>query len=229
MRPDTPERRLDSNHKQGNGLATGTPFASKVTVPRYQPSPVEASMRALRLALPAAFAVLLPAFADIADAQSRVVIESGRNSDVYSRRPDRRVAPRPRVIVVERVVVERRGRARGHTWFRRNGYRPVTVYYADGRYYDRWDNRWNSRRHGRSAMREVVVYYRNGRYYRDWDNRDGRYDGRYDRDGDRYERRNDDRYDRYDRYEDRDRAEYDRWRKERVDNDEGGDKDYWED
>ena len=187
-------------------------------------------MRALRLALPAALAVLLPASASVADAQTRVVIESGRNSDVY-RRPERRVVPRPRVIVVERVVVERRGKARGHTWFRRNGYRPITVYYADGRYYDRWDNRWNSRRYGRTAVREVVVYYRNGRYYRDWDSRDGRYDGRYDGRDDRYDRRDDSRYDRdrYDRYEDRDRADYDRWRKERVNEDDGGDKDYWED
>ena len=132
------------------------------------------------------------------------------------------------VIVVERVVLERRGKSRGQGWFRRHGYRPVTVYYADGRYYDRWDRRWDSRRYGRYSVREVVVYYRNGRYYRDWDDRDGRYYGRHDRDG-RYDR--DDRYDRdrnYDRYEDRDRDDYDRWRRERVKGDEGGEKDYWE-
>lgn len=159
-------------------------------------------MRALRLAFPAALMALAPVVSTEAAAQTRVVIESGRPSPVYSRRPVRRVAPRPRIIVVERVVLERHGRGRGHTWFRRHGYRPVTLYYVNGRYLDR--------RVDRRGVREVVVYERNGRYYRDWDDRDR--DGR--------------------RYEDRDRDDYDRWRKERSrdrNDDYKYDYDDWED
>jgi len=59
----------------------------------------------------------------------------------------------PRLIVVERVRVHRSSQA----WARR-GYRPITLYYVDGRYYDRWNDRWP-----RAA--EVVVYERGGRYY----------------------------------------------------------------
>jgi hypothetical protein len=143
-------------------------------------------MRALRLALPAALIALAPALPSNAEAQTRVVIETGRNVPVYSRRPIRRVAPRPRVIVVNRVVLERQGRGRGQGWFRRHGYRPVTLYYVNGRYFDR--------RIDRRGVREVVVFERDGRYYRDWDRRD-----------------RDDR-----RYEDRDRDDYDRWRKEHA-------------
>ena len=143
-------------------------------------------MRALRLAFPAALMALAPLLSSDAAAQTRarVVIEAGRPAPVYSRRPVRRVAPRPRVIVVERVVLERHGRGRGQGWFRRHGYRPVTLYYVNGRYLDR--------RIDRRGVREVVVYERNGRYYRDWDDRDR--DGR--------------------RFEDRDRDDYDRWRNE---------------
>jgi hypothetical protein len=59
----------------------------------------------------------------------------------------------PRVVVVERVRFHRSSRA-----WARHGYRPITLYYVDGRYYDRWSDRWP-----RAA--EVVVYQRAGRYY----------------------------------------------------------------
>ena len=59
----------------------------------------------------------------------------------------------PRVVVVERFRSHRSSRA-----WARHGYRPVTLYYVDGRYYDRWSDRWP-----RAA--EVVVYERGGRYY----------------------------------------------------------------
>lgn len=58
----------------------------------------------------------------------------------------------PRVIVVERV----RGRGRGNYWAR-HGYRPVTLFYVDGRYYDR--------RVRGNSVGEIVVYERGGRYY----------------------------------------------------------------
>ena len=112
----------------------------------------------------------------------------GRQPVVYRRPPVRRV------VVVEqapRVIVIERGRYRGQAEWRRFGYRPVTLYYIDGRYFDRSFNR--------AGVRAVVVYERGGRYYRERD-RDDRYDrDRYDRD--RHER---DRHDRdrpgHDRY-----------------------------
>ena len=107
----------------------------------------------------------------------------GRQRVVYRRPPVRRVVvveQAPRVIVVERA------RYRGQDEWRRFGYRPVTLYYVDGRYFDRSFNG--------GGARQVVVYERGGRYYRDCDR-----DDRYDRD--RSER---DRYDRgrhgHDRY-----------------------------
>ena len=85
-----------------------------------------------------------------------------RDDHRYStyRRPNVRrvfVADRPRLVVVERV---HRHRPAKH-WSRR-GYRPIVVYYWDGRYYDRWIGH----RHG---VREVVVWEREGRYYHDDD------------------------------------------------------------
>jgi len=151
-------------------------------------------MRSLRLALPAAVFALVFVVADSA-AQSRVIVESRRPyPSAYSRRPVRVVA-RPRVIVVERLVVDRRHRNRDAGWVRRQGFRPVTLYYVDGRYYDRWFDR--------RGIREVVVFTRGGRYYRDHD-QNTRYD-RYDRNDSRYDARYDSRYDeRYDqRYDDR--------------------------
>lgn len=108
--------------------------------------------------------------------EAGVVVRSGPVAghvvlrDGYStyRRPTARrvvVVERPRVVVVER--------ARGHWshkhWTRR-GYRPVTVYYWDGRYYDRPIGH----RHG---VHTIVVWERDGRFYRD-------YDRHYDRDCD---------------------------------------------
>jgi hypothetical protein len=65
------------------------------------------------------------------------------------------VVERPRLVVVERIHRHRPARH----WSRR-GYRPVTVYYWDGRYYDRWVAH-------RPGVREVVVWERDGRYYDD--------------------------------------------------------------
>jgi hypothetical protein len=59
----------------------------------------------------------------------------------------------PRVVVVEQLHGHRSSRA-----WARQGYRPVTLYYANGRYYDRWNERW-------PHADEVVVYERGGRYY----------------------------------------------------------------
>ena len=61
------------------------------------------------------------------------------------------------VIVVERVHVPN-GNAYG--WWRKNGYRQVTVYYDGSRYYSRRIDR-------RPGFREMVVYQRNGRYYQE--------------------------------------------------------------
>ena len=167
-------------------------------------------MRPLGLAVSLGLVAALATSADAANAQTRVVIDNASPSySTYARRPVRRAAPRPRVIVVERIVVDRdRNKRRDYRWWRTSGYRPVTVYFVGGRYYDRWVDR--------RGIREVIVYRRGNRYYRDWDD-DGRYDRRYD---DRY----DDRYDRYDRNDDRyrdDRSDYDRehdrWIKEHAD------------
>ncbi len=106
--------------------------------------------------------------------RSHVVIGSGystygRQQVVYRRAPVRRVfVAAPRVIVVERA------RHHGQSHWRRFGYRPVTLYYVDGRYFDRgFDG---------AELRQVVVYERGGRYYREW-NEDERYDrDRYDHD-----------------------------------------------
>ena len=95
-----------------------------------------------------------------------------RRPVVYRRAPERVIVVEryaPRVIVVERLRHHRKWRH-----WRDHGYRPVTLYYRDGRYYDRSDRRW-------AEVRQVVVYERDGRFYRDCD--DDREQGRdYDRD-----------------------------------------------
>jgi hypothetical protein len=53
--------------------------------------------------------------------------------------------------------VERVRAHRNAGYWVRQGYRPVTLYYVDGRYYDRWI--------GGRGVREIVVYERGGRYY----------------------------------------------------------------
>jgi hypothetical protein len=105
-----------------------------------------------------------------------VVIRDGHSTyrrDGYStyRRPTARrvvVVERPRIVVVERV---HRHRPVKH-WTRR-GYHPVTLYYWDGRYYDRWDGH----RHG---VRTIVVWERDGRYYHDCDEDGRRYHDHWD-------------------------------------------------
>jgi hypothetical protein len=97
------------------------------------------------------------------------VIVRDRYDEGYStyRRPVTRhvtVVERPRILVVERV--HRRHQARHWT---RRGYRPVTVYHWEGRYYDRWIGH----RHG---IREVVVWERGGRYYHEDYDRDHKHD-----------------------------------------------------
>jgi hypothetical protein len=109
--------------------------------------------------------------------EGHVVVRSGPVAghvvvrDGYStyRRPIARrvvVVERPRLVVVERV---HRHRSAKH-WSRR-GYRPVTLYYWDGHYYDRWVGH----RHG---IRTVVVWERKGRFYHDCEH-DRRHDDRY--------------------------------------------------
>jgi hypothetical protein len=105
----------------------------------------------------------------------RVVVGDGyssyRRPVVYQRVP-------ARVIVVQRVYVRHQRLAK--QW-RHQGFRPVVLYYREGRYFDR-------RFGGGPMMREIVVYERNGRYYqecdeREWSDRhDGqrRFDGRFD-------------------------------------------------
>jgi len=159
----------------------------------------------------AAFALLLGASPVSASAQTVVIASRSAYHPVRQVVPVQRVVKQawPRVIVVARIDLGGRGRGRGHAYgradergWRAAGYRPVTVYLVDGRYYDRWDDRYRGRN-----VRQVVVYERGGRYYRDWD--DDRYDGRNDRyDGrnDRYDGRND----RYDGRDDRNDGRYDR-------------------
>jgi hypothetical protein len=97
---------------------------------------------------------------------------------VYHRPAARRVVVveryAPRVVVVERV---HRHRHAGH--WKRHGFRPVTLYYVDGRYYDRRIG------HVRGA-REVIVYERNGRFYDDCGHEGRHHDDRRDHD-DRYD------------------------------------------
>jgi hypothetical protein len=79
----------------------------------------------------------------------------------YRRPPERRVVVveryHPRVIVVERM---RHHRHKRH--WERYGYRPISLFYVNGRYYDRYDEY-------RPGVVRVVVYERDGRYYRDCD------------------------------------------------------------
>ena len=86
-----------------------------------------------------------------------VVIRDGYST--YRRPTARRVVvvERPRIVVVDRV---HRHRTAKH-WSRR-GYRPVTLYYRDGHYYDRWVGH-------RRGVRTIVVWERDGRYYHDCD------------------------------------------------------------
>jgi hypothetical protein len=97
-----------------------------------------------------------------------VVIRDGYST--YRRPTARRVVvvQRPRTVVVERVHRHRPAKHWAH-----RGYRPVTLYYWDGRYYDRWA----ASRHG---VRTIVVWERDGRYYRDCDDDGGRHHDHWD-------------------------------------------------
>ena len=88
-----------------------------------------------------------------------VVVGDGYST--YRRPVTYRRAP-ARVVVVERVA----RRHHRHAHWRGNTYRRVTLWYYDGRYYDRRVRDW-------PGMREVIVYERDGRYYDDCD--DDRY------------------------------------------------------
>lgn len=123
---------------------------------------------------------------------ARVVVRE----DVH-RAPIRRVvAPAPRVIVVERLPRDWRG-WRAEEWARR-GYRRITVYRVDDRYYDRYDQYARSAYgRGRAApvVQEVVVYERDGRYYAS----DDRWDDRRDRREREWERKHREWHDKHDR------------------------------
>jgi hypothetical protein len=62
--------------------------------------------------------------------------------------------PAREVIVVERTNVPR---GNAHGWWKKHGYREVTVYYDGTRYY--------GRRLERTGLRAMVVYERGGKYY----------------------------------------------------------------
>lgn len=83
-----------------------------------------------------------------------VVVADGYST--YRRRAVYRPAP-ARVVVVERVHRHRHPRH-----WKRHGFRPVTLYYVHGRYYDRWAGQG-------PGVREVIVYERDGRYYHECD------------------------------------------------------------
>lgn len=69
------------------------------------------------------------------------------------------------VIVIQRARVPR-GHAYG--WWKKHGYRAVTVYYDGSRYY--------SRRVVRPGLRTVVVYERKGQYFLGEEAREGKHD-----------------------------------------------------
>jgi hypothetical protein len=134
----------------------------------------------------AAALVLATVFAAPAAAQrvdADVVVRSG---PVYghvevNRPPERRVVvvERERYAPPARVIVVERWHGRGawkHAWHR-GEFRPVHLWYWDGRYYDRRFDR-------QGDVREVIVYERDGHYY--FPDRDGHrdHDRRWDDDDD---------------------------------------------
>jgi hypothetical protein len=94
-----------------------------------------------------------------------VVVRSGPVSGHVVLRDEYSSYQHPRrVVVVERlprvIVVERMRRGHHAKHWKRYGYRPVVVYYVDGRYYDR---RYVNLR----GLHRVVVFERAGRFYRE--------------------------------------------------------------
>lgn len=174
-----------------NDLRAGMRLAFRAAA--GNPLPTEAFMRTSIAAGSLLTALLLAGPANAQQVQADIVLRTGpvasrvfigngystygRQPVVYRRVPVRRVVVAPRVIVVERVRHHRYGH------WSRFGYRPVTLYYIDGRYFDRSLDR--------PGLRPVVVYERGGRYYRE-----SRMDDRYD--GDRYDRDHDRQHDRHD-------------------------------
>ena len=98
---------------------------------------------------------------------------SGRSQDRVVVTPPPRAVRRDagrHVIAVERTHVPR-GQAYG--WWKKHGYREITVYHDGARYY--------SRRRESTGFRAVVVYQRDGKYYMadaDGDDRDRHGQGR---------------------------------------------------
>ena len=84
----------------------------------------------------------------------------------------------PRELEREVIVIERARVPRGHAygWWKKHGYRAVTVYYDGNRYY--------SRRVVRPGLRTVVVYERKGQYFFDEENGERREHRHHDRDDD---------------------------------------------
>jgi hypothetical protein len=80
-----------------------------------------------------------------------VVIHSGPGND--------EVAPPARETMREVIVVERTHVPRGkaHGWWKKHGYRPVTLYYDGSRYY--------GRRIAHPGIRAVIVYQRGAQYF----------------------------------------------------------------
>ncbi|MFL5510902.1 MAG: hypothetical protein ACJ8CN_00500 [Gemmatimonadales bacterium] len=79
--------------------------------------------------------------------QGAVIVQGSPNTGLADRA---RRTMGAQVVVVERI----RGR---HRWWKRSGYRVITVYSDGARFY--------RRPFGRTILREVVVYERGGRYY----------------------------------------------------------------
>ena len=76
-----------------------------------------------------------------------------------------------RVIHVHRFSAPR---GRAHGWWKRHGYRPVTLYVHAGRFYDRYDF---DRLHRRGLeFQRVVVWERGGRFYHEAPERYVRHD-----------------------------------------------------
>jgi hypothetical protein len=113
--------------------------------------------------------------------EGSVIIQNGSNTGLADRA---RRTMGAEVVVVERI----RGR---HGWWKKSGYRVITVYSDGARFY--------RRPFGRTVLGEVVVYERRGRYYindyqwkRHRDSANGR-NGRDGRDGDDDRDRRDER------------------------------------
>jgi hypothetical protein len=128
--------------------------------------------------------------------QGTVIVQSGQSDTPLADRARRVMGAE--VVIVERVQGPRR-------WWRRGGYRVITVY-SDG-------ERFYRRPFGRTVLRKVVVYERGGRYFinddqwrwhRDYHDRYVRGDRR-DNDRDSYDDRkgHDDRNDHDDHGNDR--------------------------